>query len=189
MIPFPNKKYSVILADPPWKFQTFSAKGITTKGAEGNYSCMPIEEIQQMPVADLADKDCFLFMWATFPLLPEALATMAAWGFKYKTGASWHKTTKNGKDAFGTGYVFRSAAELLLVGTRGKPKTLNRSTRNVIHGVVREHSRKPDSQYEMIESLCSGERIELFARQHRTGWDCWGNETDKFGVSENVKIP
>ena len=180
MTDFPNKKYACILADPPWKFKTYSAKGITAKGAEGQYPCMTLDEIQRLPVASIADKDCFLFLWATFPMLPEALSVMAAWGFKYKTGASWHKTTKNGKDAFGTGYIFRSAAELLLVGTRGKPRVLNRSMRNVIHGVVREHSRKPDSQYKMIESLCSGERIELFARQNVSGWDCWGNETNKF---------
>lgn len=183
MIPFPNKKYGVILADPPWKFKTFSAKGITAKGAESHYSCMPINDIKTLPVSDIADKDCFLFMWATFPMLPEALETMSAWGFKYKTGASWHKKTKNGKTAFGTRYIFRCAAELLLVGTRGHPKTLNKSTRNVLQGVVREHSRKPDEQYSLIESLCGGERIELFARQHRAGWDCWGNETEKFTPS------
>lgn len=180
MIEFPNKKYSCILADPPWKFKPYSAKGITSKGAEGQYPCMTIDEIKDLPVCDIADNDCFLFLWATFPMLSEALEVMKAWGFTYKTGAAWHKTTKNGKDAFGTGYVFRSAAELLLVGTRGKPKVLNRSTRNIIHGVVREHSRKPDEQYAFIESLCDGERIELFARQSWNGWDCWGNETDKF---------
>ena len=180
MTDFPNKKYACILADPPWKFKTYSAKGITAKGAEGQYPCMTLDEIQRLPVASIADKDCFLFLWATFPMLPEALSVMAAWGFTYKTGAAWIKRTKNGKTAFGTGYIFRSATELLIVGTRGKPRVLNRSTRNVIHGVVREHSRKPDSQYEMIESLCSGERIELFARQNVSGWDCWGNETNKF---------
>lgn len=180
MTDFPSKKYACILADPPWKFKTYSPKGITAKGAESHYPCMTLDEIQRLPVADIADKDCFLFLWATFPMLPEALATVEAWGFTYKTGAAWIKRTKNGKTAFGTGYIFRSAAELLLVGTRGHPKTLNRSTRNVLQGVVREHSRKPDEQYALIESLCVGERIELFARQTVDGWDCWGNEKNKF---------
>lgn len=180
MTDFPNKKYACILADPPWKFKNFSDKKISKKGAAGHYPCMALDDIKSLPVADIAEKDCFLFMWATFPLLPEALETMTAWGFTYKTGAAWHKMTKNGKTAFGTGFIFRSAAELLLVGTCGHPKTLNRSTRNVLQGVVREHSRKPDEQYALIESLCAGERIELFARQTVSGWDCWGNETNKF---------
>lgn len=185
MIEFPNKKYSCILADPPWKFKTYSAKGITAKGAEGQYPCMTLDDIKALPVSEIAAKDCFLFLWATFPMLPEALEVMKEWGFKYKTGASWIKKTKNGKIAFGTGYILRSASELLLVGTRGNPKVLNKSTRNFIDGVVREHSRKPDSQYAFIENLVGGERIELFARQSWNGWDCWGNETDKFERNKN----
>lgn len=180
MIPFPQKKYACILADPPWHFKMYSKKGYTTKSAEGQYDTMTLEDIKDLPVGEIADKNCFLFLWATFPMIREAIEVMGAWGFEYKTGGAWAKMTKNGKHAFGTGYVLRSAAELFLIGTKGRVQILNRSTRNIIADTVREHSRKPDSQYKIIEDLVAGPRIELFARQHRDGWDCWGNQTDKF---------
>lgn len=143
---------------------------------------MPIDEIRGMgkAVNGVSDKDCVLFMWATFPLLPEALSVIDAWGFKYKSGAAWHKKTKNGKTAFGTGYIFRSAAELLLVDTKGKPKVKNRRTRNLIEAEVREHSRKPDCTINLIQELYDGDYLELFSRTVRDGWTCWGNEVGKF---------
>lgn len=129
------------------------------------------------PVSDIAAKDSVMFMWATFPMLPQALALMEAWGFTYKTGGAWAKQSKTGaKWAFGTGYLFRSASELLLVGTRGKPKWNSRSERNLWIAPVREHSRKPDCVYEMIERAVSGPRLEMFARRHRDGWTAWGDE-------------
>lgn len=176
-----EKKYDVILADPPWKYRNWSKRG-EGKSAACHYDTMAVDDIMRLPVGNIAAKDSVLFMWATFPLLPQAFAVMRAWGFDYKTGGAWAKKTKNGKDAFGTGYIFRSAAELFLVGTRGHVSPLNRKTRNIINAVAREHSRKPDEQYELIENLFPGtNRIELFARQHREGWDVFGNETDKFG--------
>lgn len=176
-----EKKYDVILADPPWKYRNWSKRG-EGKGAAAQYDTMAVDDIMRLPVGNIAAKDSVLFMWATFPLLPQAFAVMRAWGFDYKTGGAWAKKTKNGKDAFGTGYIFRSAAELFLVGTRGHVSPMNRKTRNIINAVAREHSRKPDEQYELIENLFPGtNRIELFARQHREGWDVFGNETDKFG--------
>lgn len=180
-VEFPNGKYGVIYADPPWSYKNYSVKGIG-KGAAGQYHCMPLDKIKALgeQISHSADKDCALFMWATFPLLPEAIQVMASWGFQYKSGAAWHKKTKNGKTAFGTGYIFRSAAELLLVGTRGKPKVKNRSTRNLIEAETREHSRKPDETAIMIENLYAGPYLELFARTTRNGWSNWGNETDKF---------
>ena len=187
MIPFPNKRYNVILADPPWRFKLYSAKGVNKKSANGQYDTMTLNDLKALPVADIAAKDCCLFMWATFPMLREAFEVMDAWGFSYKSGGAWPKTTKNGKDAFGTGYIFRSAAEVFLVGTKGHVKPMNRSTRNVLHGVVREHSRKPDEQYPFIENLFGGERIELFARQSRQGWDCWGNDTEHFNQQGELK--
>ncbi len=117
-------------------------------------------------------------------MLPEALDLIRAWGFVYKSGAAWGKESKTGeKWAFGTGYIFRSAAELLLVGTRGSPPVKSRSERNIIYAPVREHSRKPDDCYGMIERLYDGPYIELFARNTRPGWAAWGNEVGKYGVS------
>lgn len=176
---FPTRQYGVIYADPPWSYQNWSAKG-EHKGAAAQYDCMSLDDLKRLPVDFCAAPDSVLFMWATFPMLPEAVDLMRAWGFTYKSGGAWHKKTKHGKSAFGTGYIFRSAAELFLVGTRGAPKGLNRSTRNIIEAPVREHSRKPDCTYDLIEGLFSGPYLELFARQRRPGWDAWGNQVDKF---------
>ena len=177
---FEKNKYDVIYADPPWKFKNWSKKG-EGKGSAGQYDCMTLEDIKSMPVQELAAKDCWLVMWATFPLMPEALEVMNAWGFKYNSGGAWHKKTKHGKTAFGTGYTFRSAAELILVGKIGTPKVLDKKTRNIIEAVAREHSRKPEEAREMVKNHFAGtNRIELFARSKCDGFDVWGNETDKF---------
>ncbi|WP_417790681.1 MT-A70 family methyltransferase [Terasakiella pusilla] len=176
---FPTQKYGVIYADPPWQFKTYSEKGLV-KSPQAHYQCETLGDIKSIPVGQAALDDSVLYMWATFPMLPQAVELMDAWGFKYKSGGAWHKKTKHGKTAFGTGYIFRSAAELFLVGTRGKPSTNNRSTRNIIEAQVREHSRKPDCTYDLIENLFDGPYLELFARQTRPGWDAWGNEVGKF---------
>lgn len=183
---FPCLPYSVIYADPPWLFKTRSDKGIV-KSPQAQYDCMGIEDIKALPVQFCSDEDCVLFMWATWPLLQEGLDVIKAWGFQYKTGLAWHKRSStwtpdspNPKTAFGTGYIFRSASECLLVGTRGRPQLKNRSTRNVLEAAVREHSRKPDQCYGMIEAMYDGPYLELFARQSAPGWDVWGNQTEKF---------
>lgn len=173
-------RYGAIIADPPWAYQNYSVKG-QGKGAAGQYDCMDTADIAALPVSQLAAPDCALFMWGTFPMMPDAIALMRAWGFTYKSGGAWGKQSKTGaKLAFGTGYIFRSAAEFFIVGTIGKPKILSRSVRNLILAPVREHSRKPDDQYDMVESLFTGPYCELFARQTKAGWDSWGNQTDKF---------
>lgn len=177
----PTGQYGVIYADPPWYFQNYSAKG-EGKNPVAHYDCMEMEDMKKMPVLFSAAPHSVLFMWACFPMLPQALDLMDSWGFKYKTGGAWHKKTVNGKTAFGTGYILRSASELFLIGTNGKPKIKNRATRNLIEAAVREHSRKPDCTYEMIENLFDGPYLELFARTTRPGWTAWGNETDKFKV-------
>lgn len=178
---FPSGRFSCILADPPWNFKHFSAKG-HAKSAHAQYTCMDKDDLTLLPVRSVAADDCALFMWATFPMLPDAIVLMQAWGFTYKTGGSWAKRSKTDATwAFGTGYIFRSASELLLVGTRGKPDWLNRSERNLWVAPVRQHSRKPDVVHEMIERLTPGPRLELFAREERPGWTAWGNETAKFG--------
>ena len=172
--------YGVILADPPWRFSNFSAKG-EAKNPVAHYDCMTLASIKALPVGLLAAPDCALLMWATAPLLPAAVSVIDAWGFTFKSAGAWAKQSSTGKAwAFGTGYCFRSAAEFFLLATRGSPKVLNRSTRNLIVAPVREHSRKPDALHDMAAALYPGPRLELFARQRRPGWDAWGNRVDKF---------
>lgn len=172
--------YGCIYADPAWRFRNFSAKG-EEKNPIAHYSCMALADMAKLPVAEIAKPDCALVMWATAPMLPEALTLMRDWGFAYKSAAAWAKQSSTGKKwAFGTGYIFRSAAEFVIVGTRGKPKVQSRSVRNLIVAPVREHSRKPDEGVAMCEALFDGPYCELFSRTRRKGWDCWGNQTDKF---------
>jgi N6-adenosine-specific RNA methylase IME4 len=172
--------FGVILADPPWRFANYSAKG-EEKNPVAHYNCMDLQAIKEMRVGDLAKPDSALIMWATAPMLPQALETMKAWGFVFKTAGAWGKLSKLGeKIAFGTGYVYRSAAEFYLLGTIGNPPIKSRSIRNLILAPIREHSRKPDQMHTDIEALFDGPYLELFARSQRPGWTCWGNQTDKF---------
>ncbi|MTJ94046.1 MAG: DNA methyltransferase [Desulfovibrio sp.] len=176
----PAGGFRLIYADPPWSFANFSTAG-EAKNPKAHYGCESVEDLKRMPVELLAAKDCVLAMWATFPMLPQALDLLGAWGFAYKAGGTWGKQSSTGeKIAFGTGYIFRSAAELLLVGTRGKPTWGNRRTRNLWLAPIREHSRKPDNVRDDMAALVPGSRIELFAREAATGWSIWGNETGKF---------
>ena len=175
----PSEGYSLIMADPTWHFKTRSKKG-DAKSPQAKYRTMTLDEIKAMPVADLAAKDCHLWLWCTNPNIPEALEVMAAWGFTFSTAGHWPKITKNGKLAFGTGYVFRGAGEPYLIGKRGKPKN-TRGTRSVIFGQVREHSRKPDEVYAEAERwMPNATRMDLFSRQRREGWHCWGDQADLF---------
>lgn len=179
----PTGPFDLIVMDPPWRFATRSAKGITAKGAGGQYGTMSLDAIKAMPVAALAAPDAILWLWATNPMLPQAFEVMAAWGFTFKTAGHWSKKTKHGKQAFGTGYLLRCAGEPFLIGTRGKPKTA-RNVRSVIEGPVREHSRKPDEAFAAAEAMMPGaRRVELFSRQARPGWTTWGDEVGKFEVT------
>lgn len=162
--------YSAILADPPWRFATYSAKGLG-RSAEAHYDCLSLPEIKALPVGELALPDSCLFLWATNPLLPQALEVMAAWGFTYKTVAfCWSKRTKHGKWHIGTGYWTRANAELCLLGTRGKPRRLSRGVRMLVEAPIRQHSRKPDEVRAGIEALVLGPYLELFARESAPGW-------------------
>lgn len=181
--------FDLIKADPPWRFGTRSRKGVTAKGAGGQYRTMSLEDIKSMRVADVAASDCILWLWATNPMLPQAFEVMAAWGFTFKTAGHWAKTTRHGKLAFGTGYLLRCAGEPFLIGTRGRPKTA-RNVRSVVMGPVREHSRKPDESFAAAEQLVnrdvlgrSPRRLELFSRQERDGWSVWGDQTGKFDAA------
>lgn len=177
-------KYGAILADPPWKYANYSWKG-KHKGAAAQYACMSIEDLAKLPVARLAAPNCALIMWATAPLLNRAIDLLDAWGFTFKSAGAWAKQSSAGNSwAFGTGYVFRSAAEFYLVGTIGKPRVQSRSIRNLIAAPVREHSRKPDQMHHDVQALYAGPYAELFARQRRPGWDAWGNQTEHFDAAE-----
>lgn len=188
----PPLSYDVILADPATRFETFSDKG-AEKSPQAQYDTMSWGELAELPVSQLGRGDTILFMWACWPTLRESIDTMDRWGFRYVTGGAWHKRSKHGKSAFGTGYVLRSASEPFLIGTLGSPATA-RNVRNIIEtqdldiidAVRREHSRKPDEQYDFCERLAprAVRFVELFARQRRPGWDVWGNEADKFNAGE-----
>lgn len=175
----PHGGFDLIMADPPWSFDNFSAKG-EAKNAKAQYDCTPIDWIKGLPVGILAADDCLIWLWATNPMLPEAMQVLEAWGFTFKTAGHWVKRTRHGKLAFGTGYILRCAGEPFLIGTRGQPKT-TRSTRSVIEGPLRQHSRKPDEAFRAAEQLMlEAKRLELFSRQQRAGWTVWGNQTEKF---------
>lgn len=172
--------FDMIMADPPWRFEVRSEKG-EGKSAQAHYRTMPLAEINALPVLDLAAPNCTLWLWCTAPMLPQQLTTIAAWGFAYCTEGVWVKMTTHGKVAFGTGYGLRGAHEPFIIAKRGEPK-LTRSTRSVIHGRAREHSRKPEEAYFEAERLMpKANRLDLFSRTERAGWTSFGDETGKFG--------
>lgn len=182
MTEFPDGPFDLIMADPPWTFRTRSLKGITAKGAGGQYATMTLSEIAALPVASVAAPNCLLWLWATNPMLPEALHVLRAWGFDYRTAGHWSKKTADGCQAFGTGYILRCAGEPFLIGVRGQVKTA-RNVRSVIEGPIREHSRKPDEAFAAAEALIPGaKRLELFSRQPRAGWETWGDEAKRFAA-------
>lgn len=173
-------KYGLILADPPWAYKMRSEKGYG-RSPEAHYVTMSEEDISALPVSHLASQSCLLWLWCTWPHLEVGLRVMKRWGFAYKTGGSWTKTTKNGKRGFGGGYIFRSATEPFLIGTIGEPKYRSKSIRNLIESQVREHSRKPPEAKDMMRSLLPDVfACELFAREQCRDFDVWGLETDKF---------
>lgn len=177
--------YRLVLADPPWAWKARGATGYG-KSPEAHYTTQRLGWIKSLPVRDLAHPDgAACVMWATAPLLPEAVETMRSWGFTFKSAGAWGKQSKTGaKLAFGTGYLYRSAAEFWLLGTIGRPVQTSRSIRNLILAPVREHSRKPDQMHTDLEALFAGPRCELFAREARPGWATWGNQPDHFTAAE-----
>lgn len=184
--PLTPLKYGAILADPPWAYAMRSEKGYE-KSPEAHYETMSLADIKALPVDQLAGPSCYLFLWSTWPHLPQALEVMDAWNFTYVTGGSWLKRTKHWKPAFGTGYVLRSATEPYLIGKINRPEIASRSERNsidapdLIDALKAEHSRKPPEMREMIDRLLPRQWFaELFAREPWQGHDVWGNETSKF---------
>jgi N6-adenosine-specific RNA methylase IME4 len=151
----PSKKYSIIYADPPWSYNDKACAG--NRGACFKYPVMSIEEIKNLPIKNLADDNCVLFMWVTMPKLNECFDVIKSWGFEYKTCAFvWVKQSKHGKEFLGMGRWTRANAELCLIATKGKPKRVNASIRQIINCPVREHSRKPDEIRTRIVDLMGG---------------------------------
>lgn len=180
--------YGAILADPPWSFKCWSGKG-TDRSADNHYPTQSMEWLESLPVSEIAKDDCVLFCWVVWPTLPDALKLINKWGFQYKTCAfSWMKADVSTINMFddpidsymGMGYWTRANSEACLLATRGNPIRLNADVRQGIIAKKREHSRKPDGVHERIERLVAGPYCELFARQEKSGWDVWGNETKKF---------
>ena len=177
MIPFPDKKYNIIYADPAWSFTFWSNKA--QRKVSDKYDLMSAEDIYKLPVNEIADENCILFIWVTYPNLLEGLETIKRWGFTYKTcGFSWIKKNKKADSLFwGMGYYTRANNEICLLATKGKPKRVCWGVHQVVMDKIREHSRKPDCVRDRIVELCGDlPRIELFARQRTEGWDVWGNE-------------
>ncbi len=176
-------RYGLMIADPPWSFNNYSPRG-WGKSPHKHYQCMSVVDMAALPVGQLAAPDCLLIMWATWPMLPVAVTLMNTWGFRYKTGGCWSKLSKTGgKQAFGTGYVLRSASEPFLLGTMGSPEYASRAVRNLITAPVREHSRKPVEMRVIARQLCPHvPAVELFAREPWPGCDVWGNQTNRFGI-------
>lgn len=182
MMDFPQGRYGAILADPPWSFKSWSGKtGTPHRTANDHYTTTATTDLKDLPVASVAAKDCALFMWVVDSHIGEAIDLGRAWGFEIKTKAfTWVKTTEAGTPRIGMGYWTRKQTEICLMFTRGKPKRKDMGVRELIMSPRREHSRKPDEQYERIERLVAGPYLELFARQTWPGWTAWGNQTDTF---------
>uniref|UniRef100_UPI0039F6CF6A MT-A70 family methyltransferase n=1 Tax=Sulfuriferula sp. GW6 TaxID=3345112 RepID=UPI0039F6CF6A len=179
-----GRRFSTILADPPWQFQNRTGKMAPEHKRLSRYSTMQLEEILALPVEQLANDTAHLYLWVPNALLPEGLRVMAAWGFQYKSNIVWHKIRKDGgPDGRGVGFYFRNVTELVLFGVRGKnARTLapGRSQVNFLATRKREHSRKPDELYEIVESCSPGPYLEMFARGGRPNWQVWGNQSEDY---------
>lgn len=176
---FPDKKYSIIYADPPWNYPKTGGLKNSRGMAKQHYRTMSLDDICALPVSELAAENCALWLWATFPQIGPALRVIEAWGFQYfNAGFVWIKRNlKTGKDALGMGYWTRSNPEICLLAFRGKMIPLCHDIRQILYAPKGRHSEKPSEVRENIVSLCGDlPRIELFARQRTEGWDAWGNE-------------
>ncbi|NSW52615.1 MAG: S-adenosylmethionine-binding protein [Anaerolineae bacterium] len=176
-------KFKTILADPPWQFQNRTGKMAPEHKRLNRYPTMKLEDIKGLPVSKVADEVCHLYLWVPNALLPEGLEVLRTWGFQYKTNIIWEKVRKDGEpDGRGVGFYFRNVTEVLLFGIKGtKARTLApaRSQVNLIRSQKREHSRKPDEIFEVIERCSPGPYLELFARGERDGWTLWGNQANE----------
>jgi N6-adenosine-specific RNA methylase IME4 len=177
-------KFRTVLADPPWQFQNRTGKMAPEHRRLSRYPTMTLRDICDLPVEAVVADTAHLYLWVPNALLPEGLQVMDHWGFSYKSNIIWYKIRKDGgPDRRGVGFYFRNVTEVLLFGVRGKnARTLDRgrTQENIISSQKREHSRKPDEQYRLIEECSPGPRLELFARGPRLGWTVWGNQADEY---------
>jgi N6-adenosine-specific RNA methylase IME4 len=183
---FEGKKFKTILADPPWRFQNRTGKMAPEHKRLNRYDTLDLSDIAEMPVPLISDEQSHLYLWVPNALLPEGLSLMKAWGFQYKTNMIWHKIRKDGgPDGRGVGFYFRNTTEIILFGTKGSLRTLKpgRSQVNIIKTQKREHSRKPDELYEIIEACSPGPYLEIFARGARKGWAVFGNQSEKYDIT------
>lgn len=174
-----KKKFSIVYADPAYRFSDANTGGSFKSGSSNKYLTMSMDEIAALPVAEITKPDAFLFLWIPDSLLSEAMQIFEAWGFKYKKKAfTWIKKTVHGKDFVGMGQTTRNGSEDLYLGVKGKPKVISHSVRQVQYAKLEGHSRKPDLFRELILDLCGKKRtrIELFARRSCCGFHIWGNE-------------
>lgn len=179
-----KKKYPTILADPPWQFANRTGKMAPEHKRLNRYATMNLNDIMALPVSQITADTAHLYLWVPNALLPEGLQVMKAWGFEYKSNLVWYKIRKDGgPDGRGVGFYFRNVTELILFGVKGKNcRTLQpgRTQVNIISKQKREHSRKPDEQYDLIESCSPGPFLELFGRGPRKGWKTWGNQAEEY---------
>ncbi len=179
-----KKRFYTVLADPPWQFKNRTGKMAPEHKRLSRYSTMSLQDIKDLPVEAIVKDTAHLYLWVPNALLSEGLTVMENWGFTYKTNLIWYKIRKDGgPDRRGVGFYFRNVTEMILFGVRGKnARTLQpgRSQENIISSRKREHSRKPDEQYDLIEACSSGPFIELFARGPRKGWFVWGNQSKEY---------
>ncbi|NLD46549.1 MAG: S-adenosylmethionine-binding protein [Clostridiaceae bacterium] len=177
-----QKNYGSILADPPWRFQNRTGKMAPEHKRLCRYPTLLLDEIKEIPVHLVANKNSHLYLWVPNALLKEGLEVMDAWGFKYKSNIVWHKVRKDGgPDGRGVGFYFRNTTEIVLFGTRGSLRTLQpgRTQVNIIRSQKQEHSRKPDELYDIIEKCSPGPFLEIFARGKRNNWDVFGNQANE----------
>ena len=179
-----KKRFSTVLADPPWQFQNRTGKMAPEHKRLSRYPTMTLQEIKELPVQAIVQDTAHLYLWIPNALLADGLQVMEHWGFTYKTNLIWYKIRKDGgPDRRGVGFYFRNVTEMILFGIRGKnARTLQpgRSQENIISSQKREHSRKPDEQYKIIESCSPYPYIELFARGPKKGWFTWGNQAQDY---------
>ena len=179
-----KQRFSTVLADPPWQFQNRTGKMAPEHKRLSRYTTMSLQEIIELPIKNILTPTAHLYLWVPNALLPDGLKVMESWGFTYKTNVIWYKVRKDGgPDRRGVGFYFRNVTEILLFGVRGpNPRTLQpgRSQENIISSQKREHSRKPDEQYKIIEACSKGPYLEMFARGNRLNWFCWGNQSEEY---------
>jgi len=179
-----GKTFSTILADPPWQFQNRTGKMAPEHKRLSRYGTMTLEDIKQLPVEGLLKETAHLYLWTPNALLADAIEVLQAWGFTYKTNLIWYKIRKDGgPDGRGVGFYFRNVTEMILFGVRGKnARTLDpgRTQVNIVCSQKREHSRKPDEVYTLVERCSPGPYLELFARGMRSKWTSWGNQAEKY---------